>query len=304
MRADLETRGFAVVRGARDAAELARLVAEFDEAETTTPLNPSYGMVRYCKPETRMRLAKILVPLARRATRGAMNRLRVGAFYATRMGVEFDWHTDTTAWFLYPRYLNFWIPLVKPRRDRTGLSVLDVSVLEARCPEIAAEFRGRGATNIAMLRGKPVLVDSDRLRYVELPDPRVLDDAAVSPEVGPGDVIVLRHDVFHRTQDTDTERLAISFRAVPGKAVVSRQRLAAMGPVKFNNMARMRTHFAKRFATFEIAGRDELTIDEHDAIYLELAAREDARVRELGVDGLNNDQFDDLVVEMARERSR
>lgn len=297
---DLATKGYVVAPGFLSADEVAILVDEFRAVSSTETLNPNFDGLRFITGGTRARFAQKLVDAARNAGT-TMDHVRVGIFYSTTLGVEFGWHTDTSSYYVNPSFLNFWIPLVKPDRARSGLGVIDAEAFAVRCPEIASELRGRAAIRVVVRTDRTVFHDSDRLRYFEVPDPDLMDELAVTPELGPGDLLLMRSDVFHRTQDTDTERLAISFRAVDSTSTVTRQMLANMGPAKFNNMARMRAQFARRFATFEIAGRDALTVREYDAIYLALEAREIDACRRLGVSELTNHQLEELIDELAVE---
>lgn len=298
------TTGFAIVPGFLSAAEIAALVDEFTAVAQGDTRNPNFTGLRFAGRDIRKRFAPKIVAAARQATGASFNKLRAGIYYATRLGIELDWHTDTSSYYVYPSFVNLWIPLVKPDRRRSGLDVIDFAAFEARCPEPAAQLRGRGGTRVVVRNGKTVFHDSDRLRYHEVPDPELMDALAVVPELGPGDLLMMRSDVFHRTQDADTDRLAISFRVVDSKAIVTRQMLASMGPAKFNNMARMRSQFIKRFATFEIAGRDALSIREYDAIYRLLEARETEVCHRLDTEALTTPQLKDLIDELAAQYAR
>jgi hypothetical protein len=302
---DVQTRGYVVVPGFLSAQEIALLVDSFGAVAGEERKNPNFN-TRYLPVKTRSLFAPKILPVARRVSPPdmVMNKLRTAIYYATRLGVQWEWHTDSTSHYIHPHYLNFWIPLIKPHRNRSGLSIVDFESLGRRFPEIAKHFVGRGATRVVVRDGKTVFHDNATLKVFEIPDPDVMTELAVTPDLGPGDLLLLRSDVFHRSQDGETERLAISFRVVSSTAIVSRQMLMAMGAAKFNNMARMRTHFAKRFATFEIAQRDELTSAEYDALFYELEAREAALCERLGVKHLNNGQFEDMIYEMRGEYAR
>ncbi len=301
---DLRTKGYVVAPGFLSAHELRILADEFGNVARSETLNPNFGGLRYASGETRALFAPKLVAAAARATGAPLDKVRTGIFYSTRLGIEFDWHTDSSSYYIYPQYLNFWIPLVKPDRNKSGLSIVDFEAFSARCPELAKHFAGRGSTRVIPRDGKTVFYDNDKLRYFTVDDPHLMDSLAISPELGAGDLLLLRSDVFHRTQDSDTDRLAISFRLVDSSAMVTRQMLMNMGPAKFNNMARMRTHFVKRFATFDVARRDSLTVSEYDAIYYELEAREEDMCRRLGIKQLSNNQLEDLIYELTQDHAR
>jgi hypothetical protein len=299
---EVQTRGYAVVPEFLTESERALLAGEFDTLIDAARPNPNFN-TRFLPRERLAPFTDKIVAAAKLASRPplVMDRLRVGIFYATKIAWQWDWHTDTTSHYLHPHYLNFWIPLRKPDRTRSGLCVVGFDALTARDPDLANELLGRGSTRVVVRDGKTVFHDTARRKVIEVPNQDLMEQLAATPELGPGDALILRNDVFHRTQDSDTERLAISFRVNSSNTVVTRQSLMEMGSAKFNNMARMRTTFTKRFATFQIAQRDTLPAIEYDAIYDELDAREKRLCRKLCVQFLDDAQFQNLVYDFARE---
>jgi len=302
---DVRSKGYVVIPSFLSEDEIKLLVEAFEEVEASERLNPNFN-TRYLKADRRALFAPKILPAARLASDPAMvmDKLRTGIFYATRLGIQFEWHTDSTSFYAHQNYLNFWIPLIKPLRTRSGLSIVDFEALGKHRPELAQHFIGRGSARVVERNGKTVFHDNDQLKVFEDPDPSFMGKLAVTPELGPGDLLLLRSDVFHKSQDGDTGRLAISFRVISSKSLVTRQMLMSMGAAKFNNMARMRTYFAKRFATFEVAQRDALSIAEYDAIYRELEDREIQLCRQLDTKFLSNNQFEDLVYELTVEYAR
>jgi hypothetical protein len=145
--------------------------------------------------------------------------------------------------------------------------------------------------------GRTTLLDSARRRRIVVDDPAVFETAAIRVSA-PGDALVLAPDVLHR----GVAGLAIAFRVIDSRAIVTRQRLLDMGAIKFDSMARMRLVFARRLAAFQIARRDSLSVGEFDAIYDELETREKATCKRLGIDSLPNVAFEDLVYELTTER--
>jgi hypothetical protein len=302
---DVRTKGYAVVPGFLAEPEMELLAGEFEKLREGARPNPNFN--------TRFLPRKHLAPFNDKVVAAAklaspppliMDRLRIGIFYATKIAWQWDWHTDTTSHYMHPRYLNFWIPLRKPDRRRSGLCVVGFDALTAHCPDLARELLDHGSTRVVIRDGRTVFHDTARRKVFEIASPTIMDQLAVAPELGPGDALILRNDVFHRTQDNETERLAISFRVNPSNTVVTRQALMDMGSAKFNNMARMRGAFARRFAAFEIARRDTLAAVEYDDIVDELEARERRLCQKLKVQALEDGQFQNLVYDLAQEYTR
>jgi hypothetical protein len=88
---------------------------------------------------------------------------------------------------------------------------------------------------------------------------------AVTPTLAVGDLLLLRGDTVHRTQDADTERVAVSFRITCSSAVLERRRLVAGGQIKAMLMANNAPVYERMFAAFDGAGRKAMRIDEMQA---------------------------------------
>jgi len=306
---DVQIKGYAVVPSFLDAPEISRLIEQFEKAQQRprknlnfeTPFLP-YGRL---KPFTNKLLAA-----ARAASSSTQiyDRLGMGIFYATKLygkrkasSSDWNWHTDTTIHYVAPNYLNFWVPLVKPDRQRSGLQVVGFDALEARHPELAHSLRGRGSTRVIQRDGSTIFRDTARRMNIAIADPNLLEGLAQTPTLGPGDCLVMRNDVFHRTQDNETDRVAISFRVFGSTTVVSRQALMDMSSAKFNNMARVRSAFARRFAAFQIAGCDQISNVLYDTLHGELTKREYNLQLARGGTELDDIDFEQLVYELAQE---
>jgi len=92
--------------------------------------------------------------------------------------------------------------------------------------------------------------------------PKTLDHLADTPMLAAGDLLLLRGDIIHRTQDADTARVALSYRVTSRSVVVSQRRLALGGARKAEMMANNPALYQRLFAAFDEAGRGELSLDE------------------------------------------
>ncbi len=289
----VRTRGFAIVPGFLDAAEVARLVDDHAQARASEVDHVSTGV-----------LAQYVDKVGAISTQAsAMDLVRNGLYFDTRRE-SWPWHTDAVAYYLYPEFLLCWITLAKPDRRRSGIQLIAFDDVTAANPELAAWLRGRGATRTFVRGDTRVFHDSARREMFPLRDVGLLDRIATTPEVGPGDLVIMRNDVLHRTQDVETERLAVSFRVVDGASIVRRAQLLDMGSAKFGRMARNRNVFARRLAAFQLAGRDEMTGVEYEALCRTIEARELAMQQALGVARLREGHFENLIYSLERERKR
>lgn len=95
-------------------------------------------------------------------------------------------------------YLNFWLPLIKPYPEQTNLSLVDFARLQAEQPDTAAQALGGGGYRWPQLEG-----------------------LTETPHCQPGDLLLLRGDVIHKTQDRHTARVAASIRACSSRSWLS-----------------------------------------------------------------------------------
>jgi hypothetical protein len=186
-----------------------------------------------------------------------------GSLYFTTDGdIGLSWHQDSVSYYAYQNhydYLNFYIPIVKPVRAKSNLCVIPFDALSARSPELCQAIRGKGATRFVVKRGTTIVRDNERGgRHGVLP--YAIDELAVTPELDAGDLLLLRGDVVHRTQDTDTRRVAVSLRMMNARTRIRRDTLVRGGLVKTILMTQLRNDFQVLLDCFDAAGKDEMTL--------------------------------------------
>lgn len=293
---DLETRGFVVVRNFLSADHL-RLIDE-----------DARSRVRHITDVTTMSLTSPeSARLARERVAAAMPEIRQNAgisvttfdpwvwFFATAPGAcKARWHTDPTVYYFYQRgneYINFWIPIRKPSKDSSGLSLVPMDTLRERDPAFYRALNEYGAANMIAKeivdggedaiwnalhvdfanpetdRGVLVYEGEGRLEHVVPAVP--IAELAVTPDVGPGDAVIARGDVLHRTQDAKSERVALSLRAVNGKQVIDRAALLKMSTYKKRRLlGRAESDGTSRLlAAFAFHDRTRITVDEFHEFY-------------------------------------
>lgn len=138
-------------------------------------------------------------------------------------GETFTWHQDIDPYMTsrspaIKNYINFWFPIFKEDDSLGNLKVVPLNILKECGPTFFDAVNGHGASfffdNSISSRG----TKGYRSNYAdgggELYD-FTLDSIACTPNLQPGDVIIVRGDVPHRTDDTSggTHRLALSVRA-------------------------------------------------------------------------------------------
>jgi hypothetical protein len=188
--------------------------------------------------------------------------LYLGAsYFATKRGISFDWHQDHESYYLTQNhydYLNFYIALVKPRKDKSNLSIVPFDVLQRESPRTFPHVYRSGASTSFSVGGRQVLMHDDS-GAVHAAD-TTFDRIAVTPQLEAGDLLLLRGDILHKTQDEETSRVALSIRLGFSKTIVRRSTLADGGRAKTRMMARNLSSYQRVFEAFDAAGRDELPL--------------------------------------------
>jgi hypothetical protein len=264
---DLETRGFVLVRGFLADDELAALRADYsarpmDQNANYNAKTPTSGaiasfaeriddVVRQVRERTSIR-ADVHVP-------NTSNYFTVGV----ADGVYFPWHQDHESFYVLQNhfdYLNFYLPIIKPELERSNLCVVPFDVLAEAAPNIHDFVVRSGAGFFRPVAGRTIAVNEDRgtarIAHVDL------EALAVTPHLAEGDLLLMRGDIVHRTQDTDTARVALSWRVANGDTVIRRDRLASGCRQKAVMMRKHTAPYHQLFQAFELAGRDELTLRE------------------------------------------
>ena len=109
-------------------------------------------------------------------------------------------------------HLNFWLPLVKPSRTEAGLRLIPWDRLGEKSPRLFNLCRRSGASNLYSLRDGGTLYLSDWSGVHWVDEDLEIEEVMETPEVGPGDLLLLSLNTIHATQSTDDRRLAVSLR--------------------------------------------------------------------------------------------
>ena len=256
---DLETKGFIHVRKFLSQHDLDSCRADYvdqpvDEANRNNAVSDA-------SERATARLERPVNELMAQVTANTNIRVdcNLGAYYfATTRGV-FPWHQDYESYFLSQNhydYLNLFIPVMKPRPDKSNLCVVPFDALKRESPRTFERVVGRGAAMAYDLPDRQVLfqADSGAAHVTRVP----LDRLAFTPQLEAGDLLVMRGDIFHRTEDGDTDRVALSMRLGYSKTVVRRAKLADGGLAKMKTMAGNFKYYEPLFRAFDRAGCDEL----------------------------------------------
>jgi hypothetical protein len=223
---DLETKGFTVIKNFLSNHEIEFLINDYSNQ---TNNNNNYN-VPLSSPAAGSHIApkinNILQLINQQTTLRPNFLIPTGVFLNTQF-IDFNWHQDHESFYLWQHHydsINFYMPLIKPDRNQTGLSVLPMDALVNVIPHNNIDYIvGKGAKTFKILNNMTKIIDD--VTGTETFWNFDINDLAVHPELSTGDLLMLRGDVIHKTQDLNTERLAISLRCFNSRSVISKEQL-------------------------------------------------------------------------------
>lgn len=256
------TKGYVVMRSFLDESELRALRADYDRLPVQD--NSNYKVKQFGAQIAAPYMAKISATLLSVREQAGIDAdmFTTGFFFATRDAV-FPWHVDHEDWFLTQEHyhcLNFYIPLIKSDPVKSGLCVVPFDDLATRSRELARKLTGAGAM-VLEPRGNRTLLRDNNVDATALYDVKI-DELAKVPPLREGDLLLMRGDIVHRTQDAVTERVSVSFRAARSTSRVYRDRFVSGGPTKLEVMLANPKEYGRVLSCFARTGRTELSLRE------------------------------------------
>ena len=208
-----------------------------------------------------------------------------------------NWHLDHFSYYLYHDHINFlicYIPIFKPSKSLTNLAIVPQSAVEQHDPYLFSRIAGRGAMRFRC-------AEADTLEWFRMrfPDEEIhvgdwfaiddYDDSSmgfklkidleaqkVVPELDQFDLLIMRADVIHRTNDTDSNRISVRCDAIPSAAprldtlagliCLTSQYLLMGSKRRYNIRKWLRKAWMKRVSTDNL--NDEIALNPHVYVYL------------------------------------
>jgi hypothetical protein len=265
---ELRTRGFVTLRSFFSSDEIDELRRAYHAHRATESLGMSNNRARGTSFASSDAIARIRAKVS-----AALGTIRAetgmcvdyvedeGTFFATEQTGHLGWHTDHKIAYVHQSFrdhLSLWIPITKPVRNKSGLALVPMDRLREHAPEVYACVHGKGA---ASYRDGIVRYEDDgRRRAVRCPIN--LDDIAETPDTVPGDLVVRRGDVLHRTQDTETDRIAVALSAHCVHQIIDVRTLLTGSAHKHQVMIKERTHFSRLLACFLLHRKRRISVAE------------------------------------------
>jgi len=248
----LDSIGYVYIPNFLSATELKLLNSEYQHSETTE--NKNYSLV-HSKIAKKILGKKIkdVMDAVNQQTSLHVDHLTPTVNYMDTESLFFDWHQDHESYYVYQQsknHLNFYMPIVKPDPTRSGVSVISMErLLDYLMGPQVDRIIDSGAKRFKLHTNYTEVLDDEHGKGFRIPIN--LNRIAESPELCAGDLLLIRGDVIHKTQDADTHRVAISVRATDGNAPVSLKKLKNGCEEKMNFIKRNQPYYDKIFKLFE-----------------------------------------------------
>lgn len=176
-----------------------------------------------------------------------------GALYFSIKGVKFSWHQDHECFFMNQNhidYLNFYMVIIKEKVEEANLHVIPFDKLKAKSPEYYDMVVGSGARWYTVRDGVTHIY-SDEVGASVGTIPFDIATIAETPHLNAGDLLLLRGDIIHSSQESNTNRIALSFRLAYSRTKVSLKKLVNGGKPKMVIMIRNKSNYNRIFDAFK-----------------------------------------------------
>src|SRR5436190_119771 len=156
---DLETKGFVHVPGFLAPDELQACREDFAQQPLATNRNYGVSIVSDRAISRFKGRVESVMALVRERTNLRVDCTLGGGYFATGRGISFPWHQDYESFFSSQNhydYLNFYIPIVKPLREKSNLTVVPFDALKRQSPDTFRRIVRGGATRFVAVGDRQI----------------------------------------------------------------------------------------------------------------------------------------------------
>jgi hypothetical protein len=224
---DLETRGFLKIPNFLSVEEIDIIEKTHYSIINSGSENKNYKVLRGPIPKSVEYKSFELLAKINQETDIRTNRLVSGADYLDNDFISFyKWHQDHESYYKWQNsydHLNFWIPVVKPDPYYSGLEVIPLDNFRSIAPDFVDDYIIAQGAKICIKNFNPSRLKDDETG--EIHDLTFdLDTIKETIIIKPGDLLLLRGDILHRSQPSATHRISLSYRAVNDNGIISKQK--------------------------------------------------------------------------------
>lgn len=258
----IDLNGFVVIRDFLDKEEINTIVNDYNESKSRAK-NANYP-ISYAGQEVFNLLQDKILSLSEsvgKVTSSHVDTDQGSIYFSINRGINFGWHQDHESFFMNQNhidYLNFYMIIIKEKREEANLNVVPFARLKAKSPEYYNMLVGSGANRYEIKDGQTHIYSDETGKKIGV-IPYDLATLAETPKLNVGDLLLLRGDSIHSTQPSDSARVALSVRMVNSKNRLSLKRMVKGAKAKMVTMTKNRHTYAKIFNAFQRLGAVETT---------------------------------------------
>jgi ectoine hydroxylase-related dioxygenase (phytanoyl-CoA dioxygenase family) len=158
-----------------------------------------------------------------------------GSYFSTTNGTYFDWHQDSITYYLYQTHLNFiiiWAPIIKPAPELGNLSLAPYQRLSKVNEKFFNSRIDKGSASFYRTKNKNFVYLTDTNNDQVINVDFNLNELQYTPELVVGDVLIMRGDLFHKSQENCHDRVAISLYGLNHDTQITRNHFESSGEYK------------------------------------------------------------------------
>jgi len=230
---DLETKGYCVLKNFLTQSEIQFVLNDFNSA--TVGSNKNYQIKRpslTCVQHVYSKVSALAKEIAS-STDLNINMITNEYAFVDNQAINFKWHQEHEPFFTFQQLSNyaiFYMPIVKLQPNISGIDIIPFDELNKSVPEYVDLLKSNGARGF-VASGNNTIVSEDSLD-ASFEIPINFENIKVTPDIMPGDLVILRGNVIHRTQDTSTARVAFTVKFTDGEHLINKSTLLSGGPTK------------------------------------------------------------------------
>lgn len=216
---DIEEKGFLLIENFLNQEEVNTLIKEYGVISQNKNYQflDSTFVTEYLYDKLKVFMLEVV-----KNTNIVVDEVASGGYFDTDK-VNYSWHQDHLPYYKWQdsyNSLNFWIPLIKPNKETSGVSVVNFKTLKEYDTDnvVANRLVGKGATHFSPNENNTIIRDDEYGKQITLNVN--IENIKETPNIGTGDLLLMRQDVIHKTQDNCGPRLAVSVRCVNNNGIV------------------------------------------------------------------------------------
>lgn len=230
---DLETKGYCVLPNFLTENEIQFILNDFNNAAIS--LNKNYQIKKPSLDCVRKVYSKVYALAKEIANSTDLNINMITDEYAfvDNQIINFKWHQEHEPFFTFQQLSNyaiFYMPIVKLQPNISGIDIIPFDELNKSVPEYVDLLKSNGAREF-IASGNNTIVSEDSLD-TSFEIPVNFENIKVTPDIMPGDLVILRGNTIHRTQDSSTARVAFTVKFTDGEHLINKSTLLSGGATK------------------------------------------------------------------------